>query len=290
MKRLLIALVMLLSTTMGLHAQTPENRSRVDLLMGVDFNYRDLFYNDKLFELLVNLTPAVKWQFGDHWQVAAQGLIPVINDYGDHYKKVRVNMAVLSKEIHFGSQHLKLSGGIFSHERYGLDLKWMMPVTSWLAFEGQVGFTGYCTMAVDWETSNLDRITGLLGTHFYLNPWNTEFRLRGGRFLYEDYGAIAEAFRHFDHCSIGIFGQWNEEERFNGGFKIVMMIPPYSRKVRTVNFRPASNFCLSHNYKAYFYQLKMYETDPEENEREGNFDRKAVQWGANTMAPDFREH
>ncbi|MGX8695121.1 MAG: hypothetical protein ACSW8D_01945 [Prevotella sp.] len=290
MKRLLLALVLLLSATSGLHAQTQNGGSRVDLLMGVDFNYRDIFYNNKLFELLVNLTPAAKWQFGDHWQVAAQGLIPVINDYGEHYKKVRLNMAVLSKEMHLGNQHLKLSGGIFSHERYGFDLKWMMPVTSWLAFDAQAGFTGYCTMAVDWETSNLNRFTGWLGTRAYLHPWNTEFRLRGGRFLYEDYGGIAEAFRHFDHCSIGIFGQWNERERFNGGFKIVMMIPPYSRKVRTVNIRPASNFRLSYNNNAYFYQLKMYDTDPEENEREGYFDRKAVQWGANTMAPDFREH
>lgn len=31
----------------------------------------------------------------------------------------------------------------------------------------------------------------------------------------------------------------------------------------------------------YLYAAKMYTTDPEENEREGNFDRNLLQWGAN---------
>lgn len=35
------------------------------------------------------------------------------------------------------------------------------------------------------------------------------------------------------------------------------------------------------------YANKMYTTDPEENEREGWFDRNDLQWGSNTMKPDF---
>jgi len=31
----------------------------------------------------------------------------------------------------------------------------------------------------------------------------------------------------------------------------------------------------------------MYTTDPEENEREGWFNRERLDWGANRMAPDF---
>ena len=270
-------------------AQTEENRSRVDLLMGVDFNYRDLHWK-KLTEVLVNLTPAVKWQFGDHWQVAGQALVPVINDYGDHYKKVRLNMAVLSKEMYFGSNFLKASGGIFSQEAYGIDLKWMLPVNDWLAFDAQAGLTGYCSMAVDWEFRKMTRFTGWLGSRVYLNKWDTEFRLRGGRYLYEDLGVIGECYRHFTHCTVGLYGQWSDKAHANAGFKVLMMIPPYSRKRRTVNFRPASNFRLTNNIEADAYALKMYETDPEENEREGWFDRSRLRWGSNTMKPDFNEH
>ena len=31
----------------------------------------------------------------------------------------------------------------------------------------------------------------------------------------------------------------------------------------------------------------MYKTDPEENERDGWFDRDLLEWGSHTMAPDF---
>ena len=260
----------------------------VDLFMGVDLNYRDLLHN-KVYEVLVNLTPGVKWHLGRQWQVAAQALIPVYNDYGDRYKRIRLNMALLSKEFYFKERYfLKVSGGLFGSERYGLDLKGMLVVNDWLAFEAQAGLTGYCSMATGWEASRPGRVTALVGADFYLNRWNTQFRARGGRFLYEDYGVVGECMRHFKHCSVGLFGSYSDRWGENGGFKVVVMIPPYRRTRRTVNVRPASNFRLTNNIMADPYANRMYTTDPEENEREGWFDRDRLRWGSNRMAPDFQ--
>ena len=260
----------------------------VDLFMGVDLNYRDLLHN-KVYEVLVNLTPGVKWHVGRQWQVAAQALIPVYNDYGDRYKRIRLNMALLSKEFYFKERYfLKVSGGLFGSERYGLDLKGMLVVNDWLAFEAQAGLTGYCSMATGWEASRPGRVTALVGADFYLNRWNTQFRARGGRFLYEDYGVVGECMRHFKHCSVGLFGSYSDRWGENGGFKVVVMIPPYRRTRRTVNVRPASNFRLTNNIMADPYANRMYTTDPEENEREGWFDRDRLRWGSNRMAPDFQ--
>ena len=260
----------------------------VDLFMGVDLNYRDLLHN-KVYEVLVNLTPGVKWHVGRQWQVAAQALIPVYNDYGDRYKRIRLNMALLSKEFYFKERYfLKVSGGLFGSERYGLDLKGMLVVNDWLAFEAQAGLTGYCSMATGWEASRPGRVTALVGADFYLNCWNTQFRARGGRFLYEDYGVVGECMRHFKHCSVGLFGSYSDRWGENGGFKVVVMIPPYRRTRRTVNVRPASNFRLTNNIMADPYANRMYTTDPEENEREGWFDRDRLRWGSNRMAPDFQ--
>lgn len=260
----------------------------VDLFMGVDLNYRDLLHN-KVYEVLVNLTPGVKWHVGRQWQVAAQALIPVYNDYGDRYKRIRLNMALLSKEFYFKERYfLKVSGGLFGSERYGLDLKGMLVVNDWLAFEAQAGLTGYCSMATGWEASTPGRVTALVGADFYLNRWNTQFRARGGRFLYEDYGVVGECMRHFKHCSVGLFGSYSDRWGENGGFKVVVMIPPYRRTRRTVNVRPASNFRLTNNIMADPYANRMYTTDPEENEREGWFDRERLRWGSNRMAPDFQ--
>ena len=53
-------------------------------------------------------------------------------------------------------------------ERYGLDVKWMYPVNRWLAFDAQLGWTGFCSMAVDWECSRMERVSGLAGVRVYL--------------------------------------------------------------------------------------------------------------------------
>ena len=260
---------------------------KLEIFAGAEFHYRDIFYN-KMYEIVVNLAPGVKWHIGNQWQLAGQAIIPVYNDYGDYYKKVRLNMAVLSKEWDWkGRQFLKVSGGLFGRERYGIDAQWMYPVNSWLALDAQIGLTGFCSMAVDWECSKMERVTGQAGVNIYINKVNTEFRLHGGRYIYEDYGMTAEAMRHFKHCTVGLYAQYSDQWKETGGFKVVMMIPPYKRKVHKVMVRPASNFRLTYDIQGLPYAVKMYTTDPEENQREGHFDRNRLQWGVNRMTQDF---
>ncbi len=283
-----LILIILIANVAIVKAQPALPAGQVDIFMGVDFNYRDIFLKGKVYELLINLTPGIKWNMGKGWQAAARALVPVYNDYGDRYKKVRLDMAVLSKEMYLGSRcFLKASGGLFGMERYGLDLKGIYVVNDWLALEAQAGLTGFCSMAVDWEASTPERVTALVGVDVYLAKWNTQFRARGGRFVYKDYGAVVEVMRHFTHCSVGLYGEYSNEGGKNAGFKVVMMIPPYKRSRRKVNFRPASNFRLTYSYEGNAFANKMYTTDPEENEREGWFDRDSLRWGSNTMRPDF---
>lgn len=261
---------------------------RVEIFAGAELHYRDLFYG-KIYEVLVNLTPGVKWHIGNQWQLAGQAIIPVYNDYGDRYKKIRLNMAVLSKEWDWqGKQFLKVSGGLFDRERYGLDVKWMYLVNRWLAIDAQYGVTGFCSMAAGWECSKMERMTGQAGMNVYLEKVDTEFRLHGGRYIYADYGIMAEVMRHFKHCTVGLYAQYSDKWKENGGFKVIMMIPPYKRKARKVVVRPASNFRLTNNINAQAYAVKMYTTDPEENEREGYFDREHLRWGVNNRIPDFK--
>lgn len=62
----------------------------------------------------------------------------------------------------------EISGGLFGMERYGLDVKWMFPINSWLALDAQTGVTGFCSMAVDWECSKMERVSALAGVRVYL--------------------------------------------------------------------------------------------------------------------------
>ena len=166
---IILLAVFLLPTTMS-QAQPSIPAGQVDIFMGVDFNYRDLIYNGRVYELLINLTPGVKWNMGKGWQAAAQALVPVVNHYGDRYKRVRLNMAILSKEAYWnGKWFLKASGGLFGRERYGLDVKGMYVANNRLVLEAQAGWTGYCSMAAGWEASTPQRLTALVGADVYLN-------------------------------------------------------------------------------------------------------------------------
>ncbi len=269
-------------------AQSQSQTAYMDIFLGIDFNCQDLNYNGRVYDVLLNLTPGVKWYMGKGWQSTAQVLVPIVNQYGDRYKKVRLNMAVLSKEMYFGSHlFVKASGGLFGLERYGLDIKSMYVVNDWLALEAQAGWTGFCSMAVDWESSTPKRWTALGGANIYLNRWNTQLRIRGGRFVYEDYGSVVDVMRHFKHCSVGVYAQYSDKGKEDAGFKIVLMLPPYKRTRHKINVRPASNLRYTYSVHADAYANKMYKTDPEENEREGWFDREKMQWGSNRMNLDF---
>lgn len=123
--RLLPQVTVMLALLFAMQANAQSSQPKVELFAGAELHYRDIFYN-RMYDVLVNLTPGVKWNMGNQWQLAGQAIVPVYNDYGDRYKKVRLNMAVLSKEWDWNSkQFLKVSGGLFGMERYGLDVKWI---------------------------------------------------------------------------------------------------------------------------------------------------------------------
>lgn len=135
----------------------------------------------------------------------------------------------------------------------------------------------------------MERFTVLTGAQVYLHRWNTQLSAKGGRFVYGDYGIVGEGFRHFKHVSVGVYASYSDRAKENGGFKVVVMLPPYKRNRHRVNFRPASNFRLTYNIEADPYSNTMYKTDPEENERDGWFDCDLLPWGQNLMVPDFVE-
>lgn len=285
-KVLVIALLFMWHTSVSLSAQ--EKAGTIDLFMGVEFNWRDLWFKNRVYDMLINLTPGVRWNMGQRWEFAAQVYVPIVNQYGDRYKKVRLNMAVLSKQLAVGEHwKMKLSGGWFGSERYGLDWKNMFVFNRWLAMTAQAGITGHVSMAAGWEASPMKRWTVEVGPKVYLHRWNTQVSVRGGRYLYGDYGVTGEGFRHFKHVSVGLYASYSDKGKEDMGFKVIVMLPPYKRPEQKVCIRPANYFRQTYSVEAEEYANRMYRTDPEENEREGWFDRDLLPWGTDTMTPDF---
>lgn len=256
---------------------------QVELFCGAELNYADINYL-RLYDVLINLTPSVKWHLGHDWQVSGQVFLPFVNEgYAKRYEMIRLNMANVSKEFHFDKahQHFKLTAGLFGMERYGADLRWMYPINSWLMVNARVGLVNHWALGFDLHSASESEFAtghwskfGIAGASIWLDQWATELRATGGHYMNDDYGVEGEIIRHFRHCSVSVFAQRHERYQstggsnvYSGGFRVVMMIPPYKKSRERVVFRPASNFRLTYNAQSDGYSMKKYNTDPEENER-----------------------
>ncbi len=249
-------------------------------------NYSDVNFT-RLYNTLINLTPGTKVHLGKGWEFVAQLQIPIVNEgYAARYNATRLSMANFSKELRFedAHQYFKIAAGLFGKEQYGLDIRYMYPINSWLMVNARAGLTNYWAFGYDFQSyteseflTSRWNITGILGASVWLNPWDTELRLSGGHYMNRDYGVEGEVIRHFKHCSVSMFYQFHEGakspyvksmNRQTGGFRIVMMIPPYHKTYTSdVIVRPASNFRLTYNAQSDGFSMRKYTTDPEENER-----------------------
>lgn len=286
LKRLGLAWLITLLAPLACSAQM--RAGQIDVFMGVDLKYRDIYLNGRPFDFLINLTPGVKWRLQNRWEVAAGAYVPILNQYGYTYSEVLLNNLTVSKQFAaFDRLKVKATAGIFGGYRYGLDAKAMFIVNRWLGFVGEIGWVGFIQVSKSFDIHRLSEVVGMAGPVVYLHPWNVELGAKAGRYLYGDWGGVADAMRHFKHFTFGVFGAYSQNIGWNAGFKAIVMLPPYKAKRRKVNFRPASNFRLTYNCQANSIANKLYMTDPEENEREGWFDRDLLPWGQNLMEPDL---
>ena len=285
--RNVLTLALLASAASAVAAQ--EHKMKLDLFSGFTFDFRDINYYSQ-YDLLIRLTPGFRFDMGNHFELTGQARVTVLNQYEElaaGSSVVSLSNLALSKQFRLGDFYGRLSGGVFSKDRYGLDLKAFYPVTRWLAFEAQLGCTGRFYIDGGINASSMNRLTGTLGGDIYLTRWNTQLRGRVGRYIYEDYGVECSVMRHFRHTTVGLFGLWNDYDGYNAGFTVTIMLPPYRRSGRFLTVRPASNFSLNYGVLSHPYTNQMYDTDPEQNLRDGWFSRDLLQWGAATMQPDF---
>jgi hypothetical protein len=287
LRRLFAAAMLCLSLfAVPRQAQGQAPTPGIDFFAGVSFNFRDVYYR-RQYDFLINITPGFRWAMGHDWQLTGQVYVPIVNQYEEYGNNFKINNFALSKQLHVGPLYCKATAGLFSLNRYGLDVKLFLPVASWFAFEAQGGYVGWLNTDTYWRITAPDRFVGTVGGDIYLSRWNTQLRGVVGLYLYKDFGFEAEAMRHFNHSTISVYAHWSNLYKYDVGFKIIAMIPPYHRTRRAVNIRPASNFRLTYSIMTNIEGNRMYKTDPEENERDGWFDRHVLPWGSHTMEPDF---
>ena len=286
--RLIASLILAICPMIGGRSYAQPPAGHVDIFAGLDFHYRDIYHNGRAFDILINVTPGVHWQVAKHTAIAGQVIIPVVNQYGKGFSKVRPGAVSISHQLAIGKRiRLKGSAGLFTLDRYGFDIKGMVIANSWLAFRADIGLTGLCSITNGWQATTPKRVTCVAGPDFWVGRWNLEFKALGGRFTFGDYGVVAEAWRHFRHVSIGINGGYSSVLGENAGFKLCVALPPYTRHGRRVTFRPETTFDFGYNNRSTPQAVALYETEPEQNDRYGWFDRDLLPWGPDTMEPEY---
>lgn len=280
LRLLSLTVILLISIISAPTCHARSNPGEVDIFAGVDFRYRDIHFR-RLFDVLLCVTPGARWSFAPGWDVATQVYVPLYNTMGDSYKAPKLNVASLAYQRNIGGRvALKGSAGIFSAERYGLDLKGMWMLTPWLALEGETGLTGYgryTLTRIDYSAPT--RWSGQLGGAIWLAPWSVLMRGRAGRYCYGDWGCDAEMMRHFRHTTVGLKGRWSQEMGLAFGFNITVMLPSASVRYRKLRIRPAAAFELNYTNRSDYNANTLYRTDPEENVREGWFSPTVAPWG-----------
>ena len=119
MKRIVIVIVALFMAFRNGNAQEPC-AGEVELFSGAELSYADVNFV-RLYNVLLNLTPGIKWHLGHEWMLSAQAFIPLVNDgYETKHNVTRLTNAALAKQLHVGPRCHFIPGVRLSSTLYSL--------------------------------------------------------------------------------------------------------------------------------------------------------------------------
>lgn len=240
--------------------KTNRSYGKVDLVLYPEFFFRNIRYS-VMYEVLLNLCPTLEVSLWKGMKFTGQLVIPIVNDYGTFYEKVRPGMVTLSQSFRLPWRtNVTASVGFFSDFRHGASLfvEHYLPRNQWGQFwiDGRVDVTK--AGRFDGWTYKYQHqpalVTGYAGVNYYWKQHNLQLSLRGHRFLRGEYGVRAEMVRHFRFVSMGIYGSKIEKkpmyahDGFNAGFMFALNFPP--RKSKRHGWIPrveAGNMALRYN-------------------------------------------
>ncbi len=214
-----------------------ENSSffKVDIVVYPELLFRNYILS-KVYEIVVNVSPAIEVSLWKGMKVTGQVIFPIYNDYGKKYDQIRPGYLTISQSIRLPQQiFVKASVGFFNKYRWGVDLQVRhIFKDERFSAEARLGYTGRGYFenwayyhGIKWT------LTGSIGANFYWPKYNTQFSIKGERYLEEEYGVRFDMIRHFRYASIGFYGmkvQHAGNNGVNGGFLFQIALPPYKYK------------------------------------------------------------
>lgn len=217
-----------------------KNRSlfKVDIVVYPELMFQN-YKISRVYDIVLNVSPAISVSLWKGMRVTGQVIFPIVNDYGTRYEQIRPGFVTVSQTVRLPKRTF-ITGtiGFFNNFRWGVDVYakhifndqrfW---VDARLGYTGRGYFDNWAFYhGVKWT------LTGTLSANFFLPRWNTQFTVRGDRYLLKEYGIRADMVRHFRYASIGfyamkVFGRDDAANKgLNGGFLFQISLPPYKYK------------------------------------------------------------
>ena len=230
----------------------------------------------KMYDYVFQLSPAIEVSMWKGMKLTVQVVVPIQNDYyGRPYSQIRPGFLTLSQSVRL-PYNIFLKGivGFYEGGRSGAELraKYILPDEHfWLT--GRLGVTrkGYWDHWAYYHGTKW-RTDFHVGLHYYWPKFNTEFMVKGERFLLGEYGSQFEMYRHFRYASIGfyalkVFGKDDAAHNgFNAGFAFRVAIPPY--KYKRKGYMPrlvAGEFGFRYNSGNEKQYGNFYRSSPDDN-------------------------
>ena len=257
--------------------QKKKNSSlfKVDIMIYPQLSYKNMIIT-QIYQVLFDLNPTIEVSLWPGGKLTGQIKIPVYNDgYGTLEDKVHPGHITLSQRFRLPYNILgKATVGYFNADRWGVDLSLFYPFRDKrFSLEGRIGYVGigyWNGFKLHYDTKMTT--TWTVGGNFYWPRYNTQFSLKGERYLLGEKGIKFEVIRHFRYTSIGFYATKAEHANSNGGFKFQVALPFYKYKRRKyiprVNF--SNNMGIIYNAGNERFYYKQYKAEASDNIMENN--------------------
>lgn len=249
----------------------PENPSvnKFDLVLYPKFILQNIYFK-KIYEIQLNICPALETTLWRGMKFTGQVIIPIVNDLGKEGDRIRPGFVTLSQRFWLWNRVYSIvTIGNFNFNRYGSDLELQYPFGNnhWnLAFNA--GLTGHSNFLEGrWIKDDINTITWFTTLSYLYEKYNLQFDINYGQYINKDIGFRIDCTRFFGETTIGFYAMYtkNQSDSFTGGFHFVIPFPPKKRE-RKRHFRVTipRYFDWEYNAGTEFSYGRYYETQPDE--------------------------
>jgi hypothetical protein len=243
----------------------PTLRS-IDIPIGLGVRY--VFGNfgtlDDNYRVALDLEPEVRLDLPLGFNAVARMSVPLHNNLDDN-NHIRPSLIALAKPLYFkGPTVASIQAGIFSMNRLGVHAKvrrYFFEGTFSMGFDA--GYTDYTDINGHVQVPTMEKhtfTTALLSANWRYRPYDLDFGVSYGQFLYQDNGVRVDINRSVGDSRIGFFAMETDLGR-NLGFQFAFSIPPrrYAKPI-PIRVRPSEYMNLSYRFAAGDRVGRMYDT------------------------------